>query len=68
MSELINYNPDLIQRKIGVRESFEIKCTYLVFKLVFFLLKCILFQLILLFLHLLLTFIYFLVKIQAGND
>jgi hypothetical protein len=27
MSELINYNPDLIQRKIGVRESFESKCT-----------------------------------------
>jgi hypothetical protein len=27
MSALINYNPDLIQRKIGVRESFEIKCT-----------------------------------------
>jgi peptide methionine sulfoxide reductase MsrB len=28
MSELINYNPDLIQRKIGVRESFESKCTW----------------------------------------
>jgi hypothetical protein len=28
MSELINYNPDLKQRKIGVRESFESKCTY----------------------------------------
>jgi hypothetical protein len=27
MSELINYNPDLTQRKIGVRESFESKCT-----------------------------------------
>jgi hypothetical protein len=27
MSELINYNPDLIQRKIGVRESFKSKCT-----------------------------------------
>jgi hypothetical protein len=27
MSELINYNPDLKQRKIGVRESFESKCT-----------------------------------------
>jgi hypothetical protein len=27
MSELINYYPDLIQRKIGVRESFESKCT-----------------------------------------
>jgi hypothetical protein len=26
MSELINYNPDLKQRKIGVRESFESKC------------------------------------------
>jgi hypothetical protein len=25
--QLINYNPDLIQRKIGVPESFEIKCT-----------------------------------------
>jgi hypothetical protein len=24
---MINYNPDLIQRKIGVRESFESKCT-----------------------------------------
>jgi hypothetical protein len=32
MSELINYNPDLIQRKIGVRESFEIKCTYVLWK------------------------------------
>jgi hypothetical protein len=28
MSELINYSPDLKQRKIGVRESFESKCTY----------------------------------------
>jgi hypothetical protein len=28
MSELINYNPDLIQRKIGVWESSESKCTY----------------------------------------
>jgi hypothetical protein len=27
MSELINYNPVLIQRKIGVSESFESKCT-----------------------------------------
>jgi hypothetical protein len=27
MSELINYNPDLIQPKIGIRESFESKCT-----------------------------------------
>jgi hypothetical protein len=29
MSELFNYSPDLKQRKIGVRESFESKCTYL---------------------------------------
>jgi hypothetical protein len=28
MSELINYSPDLKQRKIGVRESFESKCTF----------------------------------------
>jgi hypothetical protein len=28
MSELINYSPDLKQQKIGVRESFESKCTY----------------------------------------
>jgi hypothetical protein len=27
MSKLVNYYPDLIQRKIGVPESFESKCT-----------------------------------------
>jgi hypothetical protein len=33
MSELTNYYPDIIPRKIGVRESFESKCTSINVKL-----------------------------------